>query len=154
MDVRIQAAEAILERGMRFRLPAPLWKRWLKRDYFTILPLKAGTIVEMSRCVLLSNIESLDILLYDSKYAHKVVDVCAECIAIAILNDKKKIKTHTQHLKKKLLWEVSSQSIIELYSSIEKMNRLGDFLNITKYLLNQTAMMMNRKHLGQEESGS
>ena len=54
MDARLAAANAILERGVRFRLPAPFWKRLLRKDYVTIRYLKLGTIVEMSRATLIA----------------------------------------------------------------------------------------------------
>lgn len=150
MDARISAAHAILERGVRFRLPAPFWKRWLKKDYITIRHLKPGTILEISRVVLESGIEEA-LIANDFEFLSKAIDPVAECIAIAILNDKKDIERKTERLKNKLLWQVSPESLVEIYAKIAMMNRVGDFTTVTRYLHRMMAMMMNPKNLGQED---
>lgn len=155
MDVRLQAAEAILERGVRFRLPAPFFKRWLKADYVTISRLKAGTILEISRVILENKLEEA-ILLGDNEFLSKTIEPCARCIAIAVLNDKKKIEREvaTGRLKKKLLYSISDVSLVEIFMSVMLMNRVSDFMNITKYFLMMMKTMMNPKNLGQDEEGS
>lgn len=150
MDARISAAHAILERGVRFRLPAPFYKRWLKKDYVTIRHLKAGTIFEISCVVLESGIEQA-LIAGDFEFLSKTIKSVAECIAIAILNDKKAIEDKTEKLKNKLLWEVSSESLIELFNNIVLMNRVGIFTTATRYLHRMTTTMMNPKNLGQKD---
>lgn len=152
MDVRLSAANAILTRGVRFRLPAPFYKRILKRDYITIRHLKLGTIIEMSRIVVENNLDNA-ITLSDNEFLKKTVEPCARCVAVAILNDKKKIERYTEKLTKRLMWDVAPESIIEIFVKISQMNRLSDFMNITRYLLSQTMSLMNRKNLGQDVSG-
>lgn len=152
MDARLNAANVILTRGVRFRLPAPYYKRWLKKDYITIRYLKAGTILEISRVILKSGLEDA-IALGDYEFLEKAIEPCARCIAIAILNDKKSIARGTDKLTKRLMWKVAPQSIVDIFTKISAMNRLTDFMSITRYLLSQTTMMMNRKNLGHEESG-
>lgn len=153
MDARLQAANAILERGVRFRLPAPFYKRLLKKDDITIRHLKAGTIIEFSRVVIESKMENA-IALGDYELLLKYVEPCARCIAIAILNDKRKIARKADKLTEQLLWRVEPASIVELFLKISVMNRVSDFTNITKFFLMQTAMMMSPKNLGHEEGGS
>lgn len=152
MDARLQAANVILQRGVRFRLPAPFYKRLLKKDYITIRYLKAGTILEFSRVVLESKIEEA-IALGDHEFLVKTIEPCARCIAIAILNDRAKIARDTDKLTEQLMWKVAPQSIVDIFTKISAMNRLSDFMTITRYLLSQTTMMMNRRNLGHEESG-
>jgi len=155
MDARLQAANAILERGVRFRLPAPFWKRWLKKDYITIRHLKAGTILEFSRVVLESDLENA-VTLGDFEFLLKAIEPCARCIAICAINNKEKIATGTEvdKLTETLMWELSDESIIEIFLKISMMNRAADFMTITKYLLTMMQMMMNPKNLGHEGSGS
>lgn len=153
MDARLQAADAILERGVRFRLPAPFYKRLLRKDYVTIRHLKAGTIIEFSRVVIESKMENA-IALGDYEFLLKCVEPCARCIAIAVLNDKRKIAREAGKLTKRLLWRVEPASIVELFLKISVMNRVSDFTDITKYLLTMTSMMMSPKNLGHEEDGS
>lgn len=153
MDVRLQAANAILGRGVRFRLPAPFYKRWLKRDSVTIRHLKAGTILECARVVVANDLENA-ITLGDFEFLLKTVEPCARCIAIAALNDKRKIARETDRLTKRLLWHVAAESIVDIFLKISTMNRVSDFTDITKYLLMTTVAMMNPKNLGHEEDGS
>ncbi len=153
MDTRLQAANAILERGVRFRLPAPFWKRWLKKDYVTIRHLKPGTILEFSRVVIGRKLESA-IAAGDYEFLLQAVEPCARCIAIAILNDKRKIARHTDKLTERLLWKVSPVSLVEVFAKIAVMNRVADFMTITKFFLTQMQMMMNPRNLGQKMSGS
>lgn len=153
MDARLQAATTILERGVRFRLPAPFYKRWLKKDFVTIRHLKAGTILEISRVVLESGLEEA-VTFGDNEFLNKAVEPCTRCIAIAILNDKEAIEEKTEKLTRLLMWQVSAESLVDIFLEISVMNRLSDFTDITRFFLNRMEMMMNRKNLGQEEDGS
>ncbi|HLW09776.1 MAG TPA: hypothetical protein VKX35_05205 [Fermentimonas sp.] len=152
MDARLSAANAILNRGVRFRLPAPFYKRMFRKDYVTIRHLKLGTIVEMSRIVIESDLENA-ITFSDNQFLQKAVEPCVRCLAVAILNDKEKIEKKTDKLTKQLMWKVAPESIVDIFTKISTMNRLSDFMNITRYLLSQMMMMMNKKNLGQEEDG-
>lgn len=153
MDIRLKAANAILERGVRFRLPAPFYKRWLRRDWTTIRHLKAGTILEFSRVVLEHGLESA-VLLGDYELLLKTIEPCARCIAIAILNDEQKIERRADRLTRKLLWEISTESLVEIFVKISLLNRISDFMTITKFFSIQMTMMMNPKNLGQTDDGS
>ena len=77
----------------------------------------------------------------------------ARCLAIAILNDKRKIARETDKLTRRLMWQVAPESIVEIFTKISRMNRLSDFTRITKYLLGQMTMTMNRRNSGQDEDG-
>lgn len=149
MDARLKAANVILDRGVRFRLPAPFWKKWLKKDYVTIHHLKAGTIIEIARVVIDGELEDA-LLGSSSEFLSKSVEACARCVAIAILNEKKAIEKRTDKLTHKLVHEVSAETIINIYAHVVQMNRVADFMNTTKYLLTTTAMLMSPKNLGQE----
>lgn len=149
----MNAANAILERGVRFRLPAPFYKRWLKRDWITIRHLKAGAILEFSRVVIKHDLENA-ILLGDYELLMKTIEPCARCIAIAILNDKRKIERQADRLTKRLMWKVSTESLVELFVKISLLNRVSDFTRITRFFSIQTVMMMNPKNLGQTDDGS
>lgn len=147
------AANAILERGMRFRLPAPFYKRWAGKDSITIRYLKAGTIIEISRVVIDNDLESA-IALGNFEFLLKSVEPCARCIAIAALNDKRKIERETDKLTNLILWKVAPESIVDVFMKISLMNRVSDFTDITRFLLMMTRMMMNPKNLGPEADGS
>ena len=95
MDARLKAANVILIRGVRFRLPAPFWTRWLKKDWVTISHLKAGTIFEIARVVVAEGLEDVAGL-SDHEFLIKSIPACARCIAIAVLNDNA-LGTNRQH---------------------------------------------------------
>lgn len=153
MDARLEAANAILDRGVRFRLPASFFKTLLKRDYVTIRHLRAGTILEIARVVAKSGIENA-ITLGDYEQLTKSVEPCARCIAIAILNDKNKIERQAERLTKELLWKISAESLVEIFTKIALMNRVSDFTNITRFFWIQTTTMMNPKNSGHDGDGS
>lgn len=153
MDIRLKAANVILERGVRFRLPAPFYKRWFGKDRVTIRYLKLGTILEISRVVINSGMEAA-IMCGDYEFLSKSIEPCARCVAIAMLNDKRRIERETEELTRKLLWKVAPESIFDIYMKISIMNRVSDFMNITRFFSGMTTMMMNPKNLGHEEDGS
>lgn len=153
MDARLQAANAILERGVRFRLPAPFYIRLLKKDIVTIRHLKAGTIIEFSRVVVENKLEEA-VVMGDYERLSKTVEPCARCIAISILNDKRKIKRRLDKLTQKLLWKISDASLVDIFLNISRLSRVQDFMNITRFYLTQMEMMMNPKNLGQNDDGS
>lgn len=115
--------------------------------------MKAGTILEIARVVLGAKLENA-IALGDYEFLAKAVGSCARSIAIAVLNDKKQIDRDTDKLTERLLWQVSAESLIDIFLKIAVMNRVSDFTIITRFLLNQTTMMTERKNLGQTENGS
>lgn len=151
MDIRIEAAERILNRGVRFRLPAPFFSRLLKRNTIVVHPPYGGTILEFSRIVLKHKLEDA-IALSDYAALEKSISPVALCVAISILNDKHKIAEQADELAEKLLWKVKPRLLIEIFLTIERMNLREDFMTITRYYVIQTSMMMN-PNLGQEENG-
>jgi hypothetical protein len=151
MDARLKAAERILDRGVRFRLPAPFFSRLFRLNRIEIKPLKAGTIMEFSRIVLKHQLEEA-ISLRNYDFLSKSIEPVARCLAVAVLNDRKKIEQRTDKLQKWLMWRVNPQLLIEMFLIVEPMTRTSDFMIITRYFVMQTLMMLN-PNLGQEENG-
>lgn len=151
MDTRQQAAERILNRGVRFRLPAPFFSRLLRLNRITVCPLYPGTILEFAIIVLENKLEEA---LEKSDYEMLVMSIkpIARCVAVSILNDEQKIERETDKLQQWLLWKVHPELLIQMFRTVAKLNRTSDFLNITRYYVVQTSMMMN-PNLGQEENG-
>lgn len=149
MDTRLKAAELLLDKGVRFRLPAPFYKRWLGLDKIDIHPLRAGTIIELSKIVIAHKLAE-----HESKQAWKQLELCiepiAKCIAIAVLNDKMKIDKRADKLASKLLWKYNSTILISMFRIILSQTRKEDFTSITKFLVHQATMM----NLGQTAIGS
>lgn len=149
--MRLEAAERILNRGVRFRLPAPFLSRLLRKNRITVRPLFPGTILEFATIVLKHKLEEA-ITLSDYAALEKSVKPVARCIAVSVLNNKKKIEEKTDKLQEWLMWKVKPRQLIEMFLVIEKFNRTSDFMNITRYYVIQTLMMMN-PNLGQENDG-
>lgn len=151
MDKRLAAAESILKRGVRFLLPAPFFSRLLRLNRITIYPLFPGTIFEFSTVVLKHKLEDA-MSLRDYAALAKSIKPVARCVAIAILNDEKAIAEKVDKLQRKLLWKVPPELLLKMFIAIARMNRKEDFMNITRYFVIQTSMMLN-PNLGQEENG-
>lgn len=151
MDVRRQAAERILNRGVRFRLPAPFFSRLFRLDHIIIKPLKPGTILEFATIVLEHDLEEA-LTLSDYQILKKSIGPIARCVAVSILNNELKIAKRLDKLQRWLLWKVDPQLLIKIFLTIERMNRTSDFTNITRFYVIQTSMMMN-PNLGQENDG-
>lgn len=151
MDARLEAAQRILNRGVRFKLPAPFFTRLFRRNVIEVRPLYPGTILEFATIVLGNKLEEATAM---SDYAGLTQSIkpVAQCIAVAILNDEKAIATKTEKLSRRLLWKVKPELLIQIYLAIANLNRTADFMNITRYFALQTSMMMN-PNLGQEENG-
>lgn len=152
-DVQLSAADTLLERGVRFRLPASLLSRLLGRDWVTIRPLKLGTILEICRVSIEEGIDDvLKIYSSDAETIAKIAPACARCIAIAALNDKKKIERGVDKLTERLTWYVDAKCIVDIYMIVKSMWRVQDFMSITALMCQMTQMMMTPR-IGQEAKG-
>ena len=150
MDARIEAAQRLLDRGVRFRLSASFFQKLFKKDRIDIRPLRAGTILEFSIVVVENKLEEA-LEKEDWQFLQQAIKPVARCVAIAVLNTKERIENETDELAEKLLWQIPAGKLIEMFSVIAVQNRLSDFTNITRFFCRQTTMMMNPKNLGQEE---
>jgi hypothetical protein len=152
MDARVTAAERILDRGVRFLLPASFFQRLFRLNRIEIHPLKGGTILEFSRVVILAGLED-SVLKGDWTFLEKSIEPVARCVAISILNDEDKIRKNADKLSKKLLWNLPAGTLVEIFRTISELNRVSDFMNITRFYVSQMTMMMNPRNLGQEKGG-
>ncbi|NDV95365.1 hypothetical protein D0T84_10610 [Dysgonomonas sp. 521] len=150
-NVRLAAANMLLDRGVRYTISdAPLFWRLLRLNKIEISPLKAGAIIEISRIIdedKLDKIETID-------EAKRKLDRIALLIAVAVLNNRIKIKYLSVYLSKVLLWKVPLNILLTIFYHIIQVNHLTDFTNITRYFAIQARMMMNPKDMGQQEAGS
>lgn len=138
-EIRNQATDLLLERGVQFALPLPHYLAWAipKRwRQLTIRHLKAGTILEIERLVLLHKLS-------DNPLTPEVA-VLAEIIALAVLNRRMRIKLFRRPLTQWLLWGISSESLLELFGIVRTLNRLEDFTTITIWTLLTARMTQAR----------
>ena len=90
MDARIEAAERLLNKGVRFRLPARFFARLLKRDRLEVRPLCAGAILEIALVVMNNKLEEA-IEKSDWPFLEQSIKPVARCVAIAVLGQKEAI---------------------------------------------------------------
>lgn len=150
-EIRLAAANLLLQRGVKYKVDAPFWQRLTGRNVIHIKPLYPGTIAAFSLEILRNGLENAT-----QEKVLESISVVARVIAIAILNDEKKIDTDTDELGRKLLWKVPANQLLNIYSAIENVSRVVDFTIITNSITRMMQMMMNPKlmSLGQDEKGS
>jgi hypothetical protein len=150
-NVRLAAANMLLDRGVRYTISnAPLFWRLLRLNRIEIKPLKAGTIIAISRIVDENRLDKTE----TANQAKEKLDSIALLIATAILNGRGKIKYFSRLLSRVLLWKVPLSILLTLFYHIVQANQLTDFTNITGYFAIQARMMMNPKNTGQHAEGS
>ncbi len=155
MSIEQQAASVLLERGVRYKLPAPFFLKMLgkKHRYITIKPLYLGTELRIAYVLESKNIsdkklQKLDPATVLLTYYKDLVKI----VAIAWANKKRLSKIelwHRQHLLKKLtVWQ-----IYELFLKIKEISGTAPFL-ITIRLAVQTKIttpnLIVEKGVGQD----
>ena len=152
-DARLTAAEAILDRGVRYNIPhAPVRYRLLGLHRIHIKPLRAGTILEISKVVLESKLEEA-IMLQDHAFLSASLRPMAECIAIAVANGRLRVRIFRKVLTTMVL-QLPVDVILQIFLHIESRNQKRLFLTITRYFSVLTQMMMDPRNLGQTDQGS
>ena len=152
-DARLLATDAILDRGVRVNIThAPVRYRMVGLHRITIKPLRAGTILEISRIVIDNKLEDA-IMMEDHAFLSSSIGPIAECVAIAIANSSTRIKLFRRPLKA-LILQLPADVIIRIFMAIEERNQKRLFLTITRYFSVLMQMMINPRTLGQVNQGS
>lgn len=150
-NTRLAAANILLDRGVRFTISgAPFLLRMLRLNKFYIKPLRAGTILEISRLFDENGLDNIQM----QKDANLKLDVLCRIISAAILNGKFKIACFSGLLAKLLLWKMPAKALKEICDRIARLNKVTDFMSITIYFGIQAQMMMNPRNMGQARKGS
>ncbi|MDL2254965.1 hypothetical protein LJC38_00085 [Parabacteroides sp. OttesenSCG-928-K15] len=149
--IRLEAANLLLDRGMRFTITdAPVLLKLLRLNRFRIKPLRAGTIIAITSIISRDHLEDVK----TDADANKKLDSISEVVAVAMLNNQRRIEENTESLKQFLLWRVPAATLFKVYLIISKVDSISDFTTITRYFIERARMMMNPKFLGQEKMGS
>ena len=147
------ATDAILDRGVRYNIPhAPVRYRLLGLHRITIKPLRAGTILEISRIVIENKLEDA-IMLDDRAFLSESIRPIAECIAVAVANSRWHIRLLRRPLTAMIL-QLPVDVILQIFLHIESRNQKRLFLTITRYFSVMTQMMVSPRTLGQADQGS
>lgn len=150
-NTRLAAANLLLDRGVRYIIPnAPLFLQILRLNQIQIRSLKAGALMEISRIIDENKLYEIE----TTEQANKKLKFITETIAVAVLNNKRKIRLFSGIFSNLLLWKIPLKTLLAIFYHIMQVNNLTDFMNITKYFEHHAQMMMNPKNLGQEVKGS
>ena len=136
-----EAANIILERGVRFKLPAPLGLR----VPITIRPLRLGTLYEMSRLTAEHKLED--------QLLSPPLPAVAEVIAAAVLNNRLLIRLFLRPMAQWLLNSLTAKGLTELYAVVRRMSDPNPFTAITVSLV-ATAKALTELRAGRETEGS
>lgn len=149
-EIRLAAANLLLQRGVKYKVDAPFWQRLLGRNVVHIRPLFPGTIAAFSLEILKHGLENAT----EEKTLQNIAVIC-RIVAIAIINDERNEKK-VDKLANRLLRSIPALQLLNIYSAIDNVNRVLDFTIITNSTTRMMQMMMNPKLMssGQEEKGS
>jgi|LSPZ01.1.fsa_nt_gi hypothetical protein len=154
------AAQAILDAGVEYRLPEksrnPLKKIFgrFRTSGIIIRPLKFGTVLSICR-----EISQAGLTLQGMEEGEKELpaflarfaEVTVRCVAIAILNDKKKIASRRTVRKKAdcLSCRLTNYQVYELFTMVVGLAGLQDFMNTIRF-----AWMIKKVNLSPRSQGS
>ncbi len=158
------AAQALLDKGAGFNIPAPFLFQWFgkKTISITLKRLRLGTLLYISELIPIDELKEPKKL----KEREKVInamgseltslklsyirengkEVC-KAIACGLLNSKWKIKLFSNLLANYLKWKCTTDELQELALWLLAYGRAESFMNTTKLL--RTMKMTTPKNLGQ-----
>jgi len=157
-----RVADTLLERGVRFKIPAPFFLRliWVRHIAITIKPSKYGTLLEMSKLsakldidlTALSEGSINEAMAMVEKHGHTV----ARWVAVAILNSKFSIRFFARPLAKRLMWLLTPKRLAELFLLVTMLSQVQDFTSIIRFLntMNLTRRSDGIGEMSQKTSGS
>lgn len=149
-EIPTRAIDLILERGVRFRLPAPFYKQLLRLNQVTIRPPLTGTVFLICREALAYELSDTSLLLTETPTPNQVEGV-TRVVAIAVLGRKAVDEERLTKLAKKLE-AITWASLLELYSMVKQLMRVEDFRSTTASVaMTVTSLMRVKKRKGRQE---
>lgn len=150
------ALDLILSRGVRFRLPAPHWRRWLRMDTVTIRPPTVGVALALLREAVRHDLASEEVSdLYASVITPEQLAGVKRIVAIAITGQPDPGERRLERLTRKLD-QVLLRDLLHLYSLTMRMCRGEDFRTATLsvWALIRMLRVRPRMETGQESADS
>ena len=150
------AVETILQRGVKVKIPAPWFIRWIKKSWTLRMgsPFE-GTMFRIARYYLSTGItqEKLDNLTAEEALVLMNVHgkAITKAVACALLNGYLKGKLFTKPLAWYLRWTMTAQDLFALTTALVLYGGTTDFINITRLVRSQKPTTPN---LGQKTKGS
>ncbi len=150
------AAETILQRGVKVKIPAPFIIRWFKKTITLRMgsPFE-GTLLRVSRYYLSTGIDSrkIDNLTVEEALVFMGLHgkAISKAVACAILNGYWSGKLFTNFLAWYLRWHMSPKDLFALTTALLIYGGTSDFMNTTRLVRKMKATTPN---LGQKTKGS
>lgn len=154
MTPDLRAAYSLLNRGVRYKLPAPVFFKLIGITEMPIIikPLYAGT--ELRIAAILSEAGLTDPEAISKKEVTQLMlehyKTIVRIVAVATLNSRS-VSAIRLYLRMRLLKRLSVWQLYELYSTIKEFSGTAPFMNITRLAI-QTRM--TAPNLGQTQRGS
>lgn len=131
----ILAADLLLERGVRFRLTAPFFLRWICPRYATIRALKLGTIIKIDKLSRSCSLSELSSKWNNTALSAEQAVPLSEAIALAVLNHPVKQQLFCKLLAWQLRWSLTGKSLLQLWQVVQSMNDVEAFTNSTALMM-------------------
>lgn len=157
-EVQKLAADTLLERGVRFPIPAPFLLRIFGKKVInlTLYPPKMGTLISISKGLVDMEV---DPSVLDEGDVGKAYSLIAEhgkamcrIMAIAVLNGKWRIKLFSGILTSWLNWKLDARRLAELFMAITTLSGLQYFTSTIRYL--PAMSITKRRSLSPADKGS
>jgi hypothetical protein len=155
MSAELHAAYAVMERGVRAKVRAPLFLRLIgiKSIPITLRKLYAGTLFRVSAIYLSTGITAEDLKETSTEHAlelmHKHGDAIYQAVACALINSKLLGRLFTKWLARYLKENLTLRETLLLLEICLVYNGVADFMNTTRLV---RALKITDPNLGQKEN--
>lgn len=157
-EIQRHAANTILERGVRVKLPSPRLLRMLgKREIsVTIRQPNMGTLMNVSQLSLESGFSFDGIDSGDLDAAHALIsqhaETCTRIVAVIILGSKWRIRLFSGMLSRWLLWKLKPRRLLDIILMIVTLSGVQDFTNSIRLIRSMDVTMP--RNLSPKDQGS
>lgn len=152
------AAETLLERGVRVKLPAPRFFQALGRKTISLIVKQPylGTMLHLSRLCLKAEFNLDEVDEGKPEAAHRLMrdhgKTVARMVAVTILNSRVKIKLFSGIMSTYLLWHMKPNDLVKTAALIVTLSGIQDFTNTIRLVRSMT--MTRPRNLSPEVQGS
>ena len=157
-QVQKQAANTLLERGVRFPIPAPFLLRVFgkKNVGLTIHQPKMGTLIYLSEGFVSMGIDPATLEDGDIGKAYGLValhgKVMCRMMAVAVLNSRWKIRLFAKLLGNLLRWRLTAKLLADLFMMITALSGVQYFTSTIRFL--PATNLMKVRNLSPKTEGS
>lgn len=158
-DTERHAADTILERGVRVKLPAPLFLRPFRREINLILRQpRYGTLLYVARISLKAGFDVSKLDNGDINSAHEIISKYAKPVAriaaVLFLDSKWRIRLFSRVMAKWLIWKLTPRKMAEIAILAVAYGGIEDFTTTIRLIGAMRMKATGPRNLSQKENGS